>query len=225
MINYPSNIRVYDNYLPEFEADAVYNGIKELNPSWFTLRRKAFDRTSTGGVGTDYIYTKTWWDAFGGSEIIHAPLDERDRTMTYQFLGTDNHHAGCDCSMCDLHTMILQHPAPEVTNQYIAEAMLTVYRPRDYLSMHHDERENRTWAFTYSLNKDWRPEWGGILNCQDESGDWYALSPKYNRLILMDVTPTNSVNHFVSQVIPEAPEYRVTFSGWYGHYDNMAQAA
>ena len=221
MINYPSNIRIYDNFLPLGDAETIYQGIQNLTPNWFTLRRKAFDGGSTG---QEYTFTKSWWNIFGGPEISQAPLDQ-DRAMTYQFLGTDNHQTGCDCSMCDLQKMMLMNPPQEVINQYITEAMLTVYRPGDYLSTHHDQRDNRTWAFTYSLNKDWRPEWGGILNCQDVSGDWYALSPKYNRLILMDVSPGNSIKHFVSQVIPEAPEHRVTYSGWYGHYDSMPQVA
>ena len=68
----------------------------------------------------------------------------------------------------------------------------------------------------------WRPEWGGILNCQDpDDGEWYAFPPVFNRLIMMDVTnPVNNINHFVSEVISGSPVNLVTYTGWWAESDN-----
>ena len=194
---------MYDDYFPECEIDAIHSGLSNLAESWFSYRR----------MGSDYNSKKHWWDIH--KPIDSAPLAKNSKNLTYRFSATDNHDPGCGCSYCKVKRMLVRKPPPDVGNDYIGEDFLSVYKPGDYLSQHEDRRNARTWAFTLTLTKDWRPEWGGILNVEVDMNEWLAFPPKYNRLILMKVNGPVSCNHFVSHVIPEAPVHRVTLSGWY----------
>ena len=213
MEKYPDNIRVYDDFLPPEVAQKLYSRVSSIPQQWFSLRKNIVDETS------EVRYSKTWW-SIHGDKSPKAHLDEtHQQRMTYQFLATSEHQDNCDCTYCDMVNILRNNPAPEVSDHDLIESMLTVYRPGDFLSQHMDSRDNRSWAFTYTLTTGWRPEWGGILNVQDNrDGEWYAFVPKFNRLILMDVgmLEESSCNHFVSQVIEDAPVNRVTLSGWYG---------
>jgi len=213
MTKYPENIRVYDDFLPENLAQQLYTQISSVPQQWYSLVK------STPKQG----HTKTWW-SIHGDKSKPARLDSQGK-MTYQYMATDKHQTGCDCVYCDLIKIFVQNPPPEVSEHLISDCFLSVYRPGDYLSQHHDNAYDRTWAFTYTLSTGWRPEWGGILNIQDSDGDWYAFPPKFNRLILMDVTEKNSCNHFVSEVIRDCPINRVTFSGWFKLPESEKQAA
>ena len=203
MINYPDTIKIYDDYFPECEIDAIHSGLNKIPQNWFSERR----------MGSDYNGTKIWWDI--NKPIESAPLSQNYRNLTYQFLSTDNHEQGCSCSYCRVIKRLGDKPPPDVGNDYIGESSLTLYRPGDYLGQHEDRRKARTWAFTLTLSKEWRPEWGGILNVEVDMNEWLSFPPKYNRLILMRTDGPTSCNHFVSHVIPEAPAHRLTVSGWF----------
>lgn len=218
MIKYPDTIRVYDDFLPLDIAQALYANLSSIPHQWFSLRKTSHDADNPVPQ-----FNKTWW-SIHGNKSDKATLHPKGY-MTYQYMATDNHQAGCECTYCRLVDIFSQNPAPETSDQLIQECFLSVYRPGDFLSTHHDASHNRTWAFTYTLSTGWKPEWGGILNIQDESGEWYAFPPKFNRLILMEVSKEYQTNHFVSEVIQECPINRVTFSGWYTDPNNIPQAA
>jgi Rps23 Pro-64 3,4-dihydroxylase Tpa1-like proline 4-hydroxylase len=218
MIKYPETIRVYDDFLPPDVAQQLYSKVSGIPQQWFSVRK-----TKTDNHLEEPEYSKTWWSIHGAKDIP-STLDQRGR-MTYQFLATDNHQDSCECAYCDMNRIFASQPPPDVGDDYMSEAMLTVYRPGDFLSQHHDKRDTRTWAFTYTLSPGWRPEFGGVLNIQDpEDGNWYSFPPKFNRLILLNVGET-SMNHFVSAVIPESPINRVTYSGWFSARDSVQEAA
>ena len=213
MINYPDSIRVYDNFLPDTTAQALYANLSSIPQQWFSLRKKTQEEGHP-----EPTFSKTWW-SIHGDKSQQAELHPKG-LLTYQYMATDNHQDGCTCTYCQLQELFLQNPPPELSSLVFHESFLSVFRPGDFLSQHHDHGYNREWAFTYTLSTGWRPEWGGILNVQDKaSGNWWAFPPKFNRLILMDVGD-KSCNHFVSQVIPTAPINRVTFSGWW--YDPIS---
>lgn len=213
MTKYPENIRVYDDFLPDNLAQQLYSQIGSIPQQWYSLRKST----------SNSEHTKSWW-SIHGDKSQPARLDANNK-MTYQYLATDKHQPGCDCTFCSLIKILAKNPPPEVSDDKISECFLSVYRPGDYLSQHHDTAFDRTWAFTYTLSTGWRPEWGGILNIQDKDQDWWAFPPKFNRLILMDVTEQNSSNHFVSEVIRDCPINRVTFSGWFTNPVKDALAA
>lgn len=207
MINYPDNIRVYDNYLAENVAQALYSKLSGIPQQWFSLRK-----TSHPEEGSKPKFSKTWWSLHGDKSTA-SQLDLNGE-MTYQYMATDMHQSGCDCAYCDLNKLFNQQPPPEVSDLVMQESFLSLYRPGDFLSQHTDIGAQRQWAFTYTLSTGWRPEYGGILNVKSD-GIWYAFPPTFNRLILIDVTDKASCVHFVSQVIPQSPINRITYSGWW----------
>lgn len=218
MINYPDSIRVYDDFLPVQTAQALYANVSGIPQQWFSLRK-----TTAKYIDQDPIFSKTWWSIHGDKS--HPSQLHMENKMTYQYMATDNHQAGCDCTYCEFQKILTSNMPPEVSDQIISECHLTVYRPGDYLSQHHDSTGRRTWAFTYTLSTGWKPEWGGILNIQDpDNGNWHAFPPMFNRLILIDVSNKNC-NHFVSHVIPDCPVNRVTFSGWFEPPRSLSAAA
>lgn len=209
MINYPDSIRVYDDFLSEENAYKIYATLSSLPQQWFSLHRSYIDESNNPQKA------KTWWNIHGDKS--RAPDYDPQGRMTYQYLATNEHQEGCNCVYCDMTTLFDQNPPPEAQGLHIMDSQLSLFRPGDYMSQHTDEFNNRIWAFSYSLSVGWRPEWGGVLHAQDpDDGEWYAFPPVFNRLIMMDVTPGSSVNHYVSEVVPSCPVNRVTFSGWWG---------
>jgi len=211
MINYPDNIRVYDNFLPDNIAQKAYSQLSSIPQQWFSLRRTQHESNQDSPKGT-----RTWW-SIHGHKGENARLDSQGKT-TYQFMATDNHQIGCDCLYCDLLKIFNTNQPPEVSDKQISQSFLSVFRPGDFLSQHTDSQTDCSWAFTYTLSTGWRPEWGGILNIQDSThGDWYAFPPVFNRLIMMDMTTIDKSNHFVSKVAEDCPVNRITLSGWYNN--------
>ncbi|MGE3689776.1 MAG: 2OG-Fe(II) oxygenase family protein [Novosphingobium sp.] len=88
----------------------------------------------------------------------------------------------------------------------------TRYRPGHFLSRHNDGQDGkRAAAFSLSLSRDWRTEWGGLLEFVDDEGRIeQAFTPEYNSLVLFNVPR----EHIVSAVSPNAPAARLTISGW-----------
>jgi len=212
MTEYPENIRVYDDYLPDNIAQALYAKLSGIPQQWFSLRKTS--HTEPGGKPQ---FKKTWWSIHGDKST--ASQIDQGGAMTYQYMATDMHQSGCECAYCDLNKLFPHQPPPEVSDLILQETFLSIYRPGDFLSQHTDIGAKRQWAFTYTLSTGWRPEYGGILNIISGNGVWYAFPPTFNRLILFDVTEKSLSTHFVSQVIPESPINRITFSGWW--YDPL----
>lgn len=93
------------------------------------------------------------------------------------------------------------------------DAQLTKYGPGHYLTQHDDfvEGKNRLCAYILSMNKDWKPEWGGLLHLVDDDGEVCdTFSPAWNTLRLIRVPQM----HFVSAVAPYAPRSRFSVTGW-----------
>jgi Rps23 Pro-64 3,4-dihydroxylase Tpa1-like proline 4-hydroxylase len=210
MINYPDSIRVYDDFLSEENAYKIYASLSSLPQQWFSLHRSSVDENNETQT------SKTWWNIHGDKS--RAPDYDPMGRQTYQYLATNDHQAGCDCVYCDVTQLFSESQPPEAQGLSVMDTELSLFRPGDYISQHLDQTDNRVWAFSYSLSVGWRPEWGGVLNCQDpDDGEWYAFPPVFNRLVMMDVTLGNTnVNRFVSEVVPSCPINRLTFSGWWG---------
>jgi SM-20-related protein len=91
------------------------------------------------------------------------------------------------------------------------EMMATRYCPGHFLTRHNDHSGKRAVAFVLSLSRDWRAEWGGLLQFLDEEGDIErTLIPSYNSLVLFTIPR----EHIVSAVAPFAPAARLSVSGW-----------
>ena len=88
----------------------------------------------------------------------------------------------------------------------------TRYRHGHFLTRHADaENPRRLAAFTLSLSKEWRAEWGGLLHFLGDDGDVkQSFAPSFNSLVMFHVPR----EHFVSAVAAYAPAPRLTISGW-----------
>lgn len=93
-------------------------------------------------------------------------------------------------------------------------AQATRYRPGHFLTPHEDihETEGRRYAYVINLTRNWKPEWGGLLQFIDAPGNVIeTLAPRWNSLSLFRVPAL----HMVSLVSPWAGEERLAITGWF----------
>lgn len=144
--------------------------------------------------------------------------------FSYIFRRTlEDHVSGCNCLECQLRVYL----ATTEIHQFISavtdipvscsfELFASWYKEGDFLSMHSDG-DNGQIGFVYNLTKNWRPEWGGMLHFL-KSGDSNSvervISPRFNALILFDLSTTAGADHFVSHVNSSQAK-RLSFTGWF----------
>lgn len=95
-----------------------------------------------------------------------------------------------------------------------ADAQYTRYDAGSYLTRHRDvvEDEQRRFAYVISFNRDWHPDWGGLLQFfEDDGTPRDAWSPRYNAMSLFDVRHVHSVTY----VPPFTPKPRLSLTGWF----------
>lgn len=93
-------------------------------------------------------------------------------------------------------------------------AQATRYRAGHFLRYHTDaeSREGRLYAYVLNLTRDWKADWGGLLQFIDEEGRVTdTFLPRWNTLSLFQV-PTG---HAVSLVAPWAEQDRMAITGWF----------
>lgn len=124
---------------------------------------------------------------------------------------------------------LLLHPVLEFLNSpdYIAflrtltgdarirrvNAQATRYRRGHFLRYHTDihSGEGRLYAYVINLTRDWRADWGGLLQFIDDRGDVVeTFMPRWNSLSLFAVP----AGHAVSLVSPWAEGERLAITGW-----------
>ena len=94
-----------------------------------------------------------------------------------------------------------------------ADAHASRYQPGHFLTAHDDHQESmrRKAAYVLNLTPEWRPDWGGLLQFYDASGNVSrAFTPGFNVLNIFRVPQTHSVSWVTP--IAAAPRYAVT--GW-----------
>jgi SM-20-related protein len=92
-------------------------------------------------------------------------------------------------------------------------AQATRYRPGQFLREHTDidTREGRLYAYVLNLSRDWRADWGGLLQFIGADGRVSrTFLPRWNTLSLFAVP----AGHAVSLVAPWALEDRLAVTGW-----------
>lgn len=93
------------------------------------------------------------------------------------------------------------------------DAQATRYQPGQFLRTHNDEHsgEGRLFAYVLNLTRDWRADWGGLLQFLDDEGRVDAtFMPAFNSLSLFRVPR----RHLVSLVAPYAETPRLAVTGW-----------
>lgn len=92
-------------------------------------------------------------------------------------------------------------------------AQATRYRRGHFLRYHTDidSNEGRRFAYVLNLSRDWRPDWGGLLQFIDDGGQVVdTFLPRWNSLSLFKVP----AGHAVSLVAPWADQDRLAITGW-----------
>jgi Rps23 Pro-64 3,4-dihydroxylase Tpa1-like proline 4-hydroxylase len=92
-------------------------------------------------------------------------------------------------------------------------AQATRYRRGHFLREHTDidSAEGRRFAYVLNLSRDWRADWGGLLQFIDEDGRVVdTFLPRWNSLSLFKVP----AGHAVSLVAPWADDDRLAITGW-----------
>lgn len=101
-------------------------------------------------------------------------------------------------------------------------AMATLYKPLDFLTVHDDDvrGDNRLIAYVFNFTPVWRPDWGGALQFHDPEGNIEeGFMPSFNALNIFRVPKS----HSVAQVAPFGGN-RYAITGWF-HYGEPKTAA
>lgn len=94
-----------------------------------------------------------------------------------------------------------------------ADAQATRYDPGHYLTRHLDDPadEKRLYAYVFSFNRTWHPDWGGLLQFYEKNGTPRdAWAPGMNTLSLFEVSHV----HAVTYIAPFAGQSRFSITGW-----------
>lgn len=95
-----------------------------------------------------------------------------------------------------------------------ADGQATFYGPGHFLTFHDDThaRVKRRIAYVLGFTKNWRADWGGLLEFYDKNGDVeFGMLPRFNSLSLFEVPAP----HAVTFVAPYAAEGRYSVTGWF----------
>lgn len=93
-------------------------------------------------------------------------------------------------------------------------AQATRYRPGHFLRQHTDEdaSEGRLYAYVMNLSRDWKPDWGGLLQFVGADGRVVdTFLPRWNTLSVFAVP----ADHVVTMVMPWAEQDRLSITGWW----------
>ncbi len=93
------------------------------------------------------------------------------------------------------------------------DAQATKYEPGHFLTVHDDNvsGKNRCCAYVLNLTREWRADWGGLLQFYDSNGHIIeAFTPVFNALNIFSVPQ----KHSVSAVAPFAGAPRYSITGW-----------
>lgn len=95
-----------------------------------------------------------------------------------------------------------------------ADGQATRFRVGDFLTRHVDDipGETRQIAYVLGMTENWHPDWGGLLQFFEKSGQpTDSWSPTFNSLTLFDV---NKI-HSVTSIAPFSEKKRYSITGWF----------
>lgn len=213
---------VIDNFLQRSHADAIFEHFNTGMPQWWwsVSTRPAPDGTNTMH---NCYYTEDNKSLIESKEKAAKEAFSRGQ-FSYIFRRTlADHVEGCDCMECNLrqylstsevHEFIHSITDIKVTGSF--ELFASWYKEGDFLSTHSDG-DNGQVGFVYNISRDWRPEWGGMLHflkAGESNTVEKVISPKYNALVMFDLSTTAGADHFVSHVNTSQAK-RLSFTGWF----------
>lgn len=208
-------IKTFKNFLSEERAERLHNGILTTPEGWWSY--------AVMYQGLQKVrYFKNNFKEREALRHSEATINQsfRHGNFTYRFKRSTPHVKECSCYECNFRSAYLEsaefkefiEQEAEVKSPVLYESFCSVYEKGDYLSMHPDAK--RGVAFIFNLTKNWIPEFGGLLNIQQEDGTYKTIVPEYNSLTLLKLGDAGT-SHFVSEVSKYATKCRIAISGWY----------
>ena len=212
------SVQILD-FLDEQESIKLYDWLNGDMPEdwWFTSIVGDHD-------GVENIQNKP--DA---RELINIKIKGANETFlnggwSYVFDKTQPHRPECHCVECKFIAFLKSKvmlsflkSVTEIDIKRLRAAFSSRYLPNFFLSTHPDRKRGKI-GFTYSLSKDWRPEWGGNLHflTDDYKTVTRTVVPVFNKLTLFDVPWRDGTPHYVSHVVSDVKTKRLSVSGWFG---------
>lgn len=213
---------VIENFLQAEHADAIFEHFNSGMPQWWWSVS-----TRPGPDGTNLMHN-CYFTEENREQIEMKEKAAREAfsrgQFSYIFQRTlDDHVKECTCKECELrkylsatevHRFIHSITDIPVTGSF--ELFASWYKQGDFLSTHSDG-DNGQVGFVYNISKNWRPEWGGMLHFLkqgDSNTVEKVISPKYNALVMFDLSTTAGADHFVSHVNTSQAK-RLSFTGWF----------
>lgn len=95
-----------------------------------------------------------------------------------------------------------------------ADAQATLFGPEHFLTLHNDfdPQKGRLVAYVMGFTKNWRPDYGGMLQFYNDRFDVdEGFLPVFNSLMMFSVPQL----HAVTYVPPYAPVGRYAITGWF----------
>lgn len=169
---------------------------------------KAFDQTAwidiAGKAHNRSIGKHQFRFAYNSYMMVEAHKEGRDPGMilhhVLEFLNSEEF-------------LNLMRRVTQCADVRLAMAQATRYIPGHFLTKHNDivDKQYRRVAYVLNMTKNWRADWGGLLQFTDEPGNVVdTFMPTFNSLVLFEVP----MWHYVSYVAPFALYGRYAITGW-----------
>lgn len=211
------NFKSINNFLDIEVADKLVDEIYNTKGDWWS-KAVCINNEGPRYLNLTRIVDSVFFESIKQSAFLNSLLTP---ALTYKFTRSTLHYDNCICYECDFRKNILMGIIKQTiekeynySDSMLEECFISVYYPGDFLATHSDG--NKGIAFVYYLSKEWRPEYGGLLNILNPKDKTFtAICPEYNSLVLMDVSRQEGLDHFISEVSSLAPYPRIAISGWF----------
>ena len=229
-INHMQNInyKIYNNLLKKYGIVTINELLEDISD----IRKRLEE------------IPKDWWFekmnihdnvTYRHSEAVHGKINDIYRNkclddvkniynkgeFCYHFKESrDTHFSSCLCVICDLKKIFISEDFLNVIrnitndkNISVKEIFVSLYEKGNFLSVHHDKNKGK-YAFVFSLNPNWNPVFGGLLNFYDinTKSIYKTCIPSFNTLTIFSLPKNKNINHFVSEVTADKQRFSVT--GW-----------
>lgn len=213
-----------DNFLDTEYADALHRFFtKEMPRDWWSLSTMPKRPGVEGELDVERLFDDA--DFIQANQYKYEIADEHFNLdeFSYSFKRTlDDHVEECACQECDLRKVITSQKTINIINTITQTGVTkadtlfsSLYEKGDFLNIHHDGPNGKV-GFVYNLCKEWRADWGGLL--QILSHDWKTVQntfiPGYNTLTLFDSSNDTGFPHNVTHVVRDNV-MRISFTGWF----------
>lgn len=172
---------IIDNILPVDLANEIYESYKK-NHNWDHIYQKRYDKYA--------LVNKFELESLPKSDEIYSAQFCRNNFLEKEISITD--------AFQNYFIPLLKNVSPFEMNDFDVRCYKLDYG--DHYRTHCDGYAGKI-NLIYYVNKDWRWDWGGILNVLSNENEDFCESifPKFNRVVLLN-NKTFSSPHFVSSV-------------------------